>query len=170
MAEFTRREVVLAAAGGVAASVVGVGARAFSLSEEARQAMVESPLVYISPLKSNAEESSCHGEVWYYTDGDDVLVGSKVSTWKVRAVNQGLTQARVWVADYGPVWRAFGRYRSAPTFLAHVSVDDSPAAYENMMQGHARRYPEEWGGWEERFRNEYKDGSRKILRYSPVGP
>jgi hypothetical protein len=170
MAEFTRREVVLAATGGLAASMVGVRAQAFTLPGETRAAMVESALVYISPLKSNAEESRCHGEVWYYADGDDVLVGSNVSTWKLRAVEKGLTQARVWVADYGPVWRAFGRYRSAPTFLARVSIDDSPAAFEKLMQGHARRYPDEWGAWEERFRAEYQGGSRKILRYSPVGP
>ena len=61
-----------------------------------------------------------------------------------------------------------GRYRKAPTFEAQVSIDTSEAAYQGLMQGHARRYPDEWGAWEERFANEYADGSRKILRYRPV--
>ena len=172
MSKLTRRQVVLGAVGtvgGLTLSSLAISARAYSLPESARKAMVESSLVYISPLKTNGEESRCHGEVWYHADGADILVGSTVTTWKVQAVNRGLDTARVWIADYGPQWRALGRYRSAPGFLAKVSIDESQAAFEGLMQGHSKRYPDEWGKWEERFRQEYASGDRKILRYAPIG-
>jgi hypothetical protein len=171
MTKFTRRQVVLGAAGtvgGLALAPLALNASAYVLPENARKALRESPLVYISPLKTDGEESRCHGEVWYYVDGDDVCVGSTVDTWKVKAVNLGLDRARVWVADYGPEWRALNRYRSAPSFLAKVSIDESRAVYEGLMRGHAQRYPGEWDKWEEKFRQQYAAGTRKILRYSPV--
>ena len=170
MSRITRRQLLLrGAVGGLALSSLAINARGYALSEKTRQALAESPLVYISPLKSNGEESNCHGEVWYYVDRGDVLVGSAASTWKVKAVNSGLNQARVWIADYGPEWRALKRYRAAPSFVAQVMIEDSQAAFERLMQGHAQRYPQEWVEWEQRFRSEYNNGSRKILRYSPVG-
>ena len=172
MLKYTRRQVVLGTAGavgGLTLSSLAINASGYTLPDKARKAMLESPLVYISPLKSNGEESRCHGEVWYYVDGSDVIVGSEVSTWKVRAVNSGLDRARVWIADYGPEWRALNRYRSAPSFTARVSVDESKSVFEGLMQGHGQRYPDEWVKWEERFTQEYASGARKILRYSPIG-
>jgi hypothetical protein len=172
MLKFTRRQLLLGtavSAGALTLAPLATKAASYSLPEAAKKALVESPLVYISPLQANGEESRCHGEVWYYVDGSDVIVGSAMSTWKVRALNKGLDRARVWIADYGPEWRSLGRYRSAPGFLAQVSIDQSKRVFEGLMQGHAQRYPDEWGKWEERFRTEYIAGTRKILRYSPIG-
>ena len=172
MFKITRRQLVLRAAstaGAVALAPLAAHATGYSLPEAAKKALVESPLVYISPMKSDGEESRCHGEVWYYADGDDVIIGSEVSTWKVRALDKGLDRARVWIADYGPEWRALKRYRSAPGFLARVSIDQSARVFEGLMLGHAQRYPGEWDKWEERFRKQYADGTRKIVRYSPIG-
>jgi hypothetical protein len=171
MGILTRRQLVLGIAGtvgGLALPPWAVNASAYALGEDARKALRESPLVYISPLKSNGEESRCHGEVWYYADGDDVCVGSTVDTWKVKAVNNGLDRARVWIADYGPQWRALNRYRSAPGFLARAAIDESREVYEGLMASHARRYAGEWGRWEEKFRQQYASGERKILRYTPI--
>jgi hypothetical protein len=172
MLNLTRRQLVQRAsvsAGALALAPLVANATSYGLSDAAKKALVESPLVYISPLQSSGEESSCHGEVWYYVDGSDVIIGSENSTWKVRALDKGLDRARVWVADYGPEWRALNRYRSAPGFLAQVSVDQSQRVFDDMMQGHARRYGDEWGKWDQRFREQYAAGTRKILRYTPIG-
>jgi hypothetical protein len=171
MATLTRRQLMLAtaASGGLALLSRPAIGKAYTLPAPTRQALAESPLVYISPLKSGGEESRCHGEVWFYVDRGDVIVGSEVSTWKVRAVQGGLNKARLWVADHGPQWRALNRYRSAPNFLARVEVDSSESTYEGLMESYAQRYRDEWGAWEERFRKQYKDGTRVLLRYSPAG-
>ena len=171
MVSLTRRQlmVVSSVSGGLALLGRPAIGDAYTLAAPAQQALAESPLVYVSPLRSSGEESRCHGEVWFYVDGGDVIVGSEVSTWKVKAVQQGLDNARLWVADYGPEWRALNRYRSAPNFLARVEIDSSRSTYEGLMESYALRYPKEWGAWEERFRRQYKNGERVLLRYIPVG-
>ncbi|MCX2979590.1 twin-arginine translocation signal domain-containing protein [Halieaceae bacterium IMCC14734] len=169
MKPITRRQLLQTSAALVAAAALPRLASAYQVSAAGKAALAESPLVYISPLKSDGEESRCHGEVWFFVDGGDVIICSETTTWKATAQRQGLQQARIWVGDYGPVWRSLGRYRNAPEFLAQVSVDSAPATYQRLMTSFAERYPEEWPGWEERFMEQYAAGTRVILRYRPVG-
>lgn len=171
----SRRE--LLAAGGLALGALALprlGARAaqdaYALPQAARKALGESPLVYVSPLKSDGGESRCHGEVWFTTDGDDVLLATGKDAWKARAVAKGLERARLWVGDFGPVGKAGDRYRAAPSFLARVRRDSDPAAFEGLMRGYAEKYADEWGKWGPRFRKGYDDGSRVLLRYTPIAP
>lgn len=169
MKAITRRRLLQSSAALFAAAGLPRWASAYQVSAAAKAAMAESPLVYISPLKSNGEESRCHGEVWFFADGGDVVICSETKTWKATAQRQGLQQARIWVGDYGPVWRSLGRYRNAPEFLAEVSVDTDPATHQRLMTRFAERYPEEWPEWEERFVEQYAAGTRVILRYRPIG-
>ena len=66
-----------------------------------RKAMAESPLVYVSPLRSDGAESTCHGEVWFVADGDDLLVVTATDRWKAVAIKKGLGRARLWIGDHG---------------------------------------------------------------------
>ena len=165
----TRRHLLKISTAVAAAAALPRLASAYQVSAAAKAALAESPLVYISPLKSDGEESRCHGEVWFFADGGDVVICSETTTWKATAQRQGLQQARIWVGDYGPVWRSLGRYRNAPEFLAQVSVDSDPATHQRLMADFARRYPEEWPAWEQRFVEQYAAGTRVILRYRPIG-
>ena len=39
---------------------------------------------------------------------------------------------------------------------------------ERLLSGYERKYPEEIASWRERMRGGYRDGSRVLLRYTPV--
>jgi len=168
----TRRELLVSGAavlGGLAFGSRAYAADApYALSEAARAALGESPLVYVSPLHKNGRESSCHGEVWYFVDGDAVVVATAADRWKVRAIRSGRDRARIWVGDFGPAWRAGKSYREAPTFLARAEIDEDRAVFDRLMAAFAERYADEWGKWKPRFEKGYADASRLVLRYTPV--
>jgi len=171
----SRRGLLLGAGAALGALALPLGrprARdaAFSLPEAARSALGASPLVYVSPLKGDGRESRCHGEVWFTPDGDDVLLATSSDSWKSRAVARGLNRARIWAGDFGPVAKAGDGYRSAPSFLSEVQRDSDPAAFERLMQAFGKKYADSWGKWQPRFRKGYDDGSRVLLRYTPIAP
>ena len=81
----------------------------------------ESPYVYVSPLRSNGEESRCHAEVWFgWLDSSVVLITAS-TTWKARSLAKGLDRARIWVGDYGRVKKIVGSnqaFRAGSSFVA----------------------------------------------------
>jgi hypothetical protein len=142
---------------------------AFALPDEARAALEKSPLVYLSPLRSNGAESTCHGEVWFVRDGGDLLVVTAADRWKALAVGRGLDRARFWVGDFGRWKRARGRYKKAPSFLAKARFDSDASVAERALAAFGEKYPDEWNKWEPRFRKGLADGSRVLIRYRPTG-
>ncbi len=143
--------------------------RAQELSEDTRAALEQSPFVYISPLRSDGEESHCHGEVWFAFDRGSVLIVTEAKTWKNRALAAGLDHARIWVGDFGPVRRARERFQNAPVFTAKAVAGKDDAAFERLLSDFGKKYPAEWDRWESRFRRGYADDSRVLIRYEPIG-
>ena len=131
--------------------------------------LAKGKLVYVSPLKADGRESRCHGEVWYFWDKDAVAIGTATTGWKTRAVKSGKNRARIWVGDFGSYSGAAEKLRSAPTFLASAAVDTDPATFDRLLASYALRYADEWGKWKPRFESSYKDGSRTVIRYTPIG-
>jgi hypothetical protein len=133
-------------------------------------AMRKSPLVYITPLRTDGKESACHAEVWFAADGDDVLVVTVKEAWRSQAPKRGLDRARVWVGDFGAWKSAKGKFKSAPTFLAEVAhVGSDAGTVERALQTMGTKYEDEgWSKWGQRFREGLADGSRVLLRYRPV--
>jgi len=129
----------------------------------------KSGFIYVSPLKSDGNESSCHGEAWFFRDGDDAVLATASDTWKAKALGKGLDRARVWVGDHGRVRLGNEKFRKAPSFEARASLDKDPAAFERLLAAFAGKYPDEWDKWEPRFRKGYADGSRIVIRYSATG-
>lgn len=150
-------------------------ARAFAAAEGAvpaalGAALEKSPYVYVSPLRADGNESSCHGEVWFaWLDGAVVLITAKTA-WKARAAARGLERARLWVGDYGR-WKQLGMrnqaFRGGPSFLARASATRDAALLERMLAVYDAKYPAEIGKWRERMRSGFADGSRVLLRYVP---
>lgn len=143
---------------------------AAAVSPELAAALDSSPYVYVSPLRADGNESTCHGEVWFaWLDGAVVLT-SATTTWKARAVARDLDRARVWVGDHGR-WKAMvGRneaFRAAPSFVARASVVKDTALLERMLAVFEKKYPAEIGRWRDRMRAENADGRRVLLRYTP---
>jgi hypothetical protein len=166
----TRRAFLACAAAGAAWLAWPRRARseALALPDATRSALDASPLVYVSPLRKDGSESTCHGEVWFVRDGADVLVVTAAERWKARSLLAGLDRARLWVGDFGVWTRAGGRFREGPSFLAKASFEKDAAARERALAAFGAKYPDEWGKWGSRFRGGLADGSRVLIRYGPV--
>jgi hypothetical protein len=159
----------LIAGAGVILAPRFAGAVPAALSDAARAALATSPLVYVSALKRDGAESRCHAEVWFVKDGDDALVVTGAERWRARAIGKGLSRARLWVGDHG-VW-AEGKndaFRGAPSFLAEAKLEAGPAQHDHALVLFGSKYTKEWGSWGPRFKNGLADGSRVLIRYSPI--
>jgi hypothetical protein len=132
-------------------------------------ALEKSPLIYLSPLRSDGAESKCHGEVWYVRDGAELLVVTAADRWKALAVRRGLDRARIWVGDFGQWKKSDGRFKTGPSFLAKARFDAEESAIETALAAFGAKYPDEWDKWEPRFRKGLADGSRVLIRYRPSG-
>jgi len=166
----SRRTLLRGAALAAGALVLPASARlaaAYELSPEANAAIAKSPLLYVSPLKSNGSESTCHGEVWYVADGSDLLVVTSTDRWKAEAIAKGMDQARLWVGDYGAWTRSGGKFKQAPSFAAKASIERDPKAQAKALASFGSKYPDEWDKWGPRFRDGLKDQSRVLIRYAP---
>jgi len=141
------------------------------LSAGARAALAASPYVYISPLRSDGEESRCHGEVWFGWIDGTVVVNTSPDRWKASSVRRGLDRARIWVGDYGRWKGAVGTnedFRAGPSFDARADIVEYVSVLDRLLAQYDEKYPEEIGKWRDRMRNGFKDGSRVLIRYRPL--
>ncbi len=168
---WSRREVIVGGGALLAGTALSLRLRAqeqVTLSAATRDALEKSRLVYVSPLDLAGKESKCHGEVWFFVDGTDVILGTDKKRWKARAISKGWDRARLWVGDFGPVAKAGKVFRDAPQFDAKASIDTDPATFAKLMVSFGEKYADEWGKWGPRFQKSYDDGSRILIRYAPV--
>lgn len=128
----------------------------------------ESPLIYISPYKTNGDLSRCQAEVWYAQDGADMYVVTASNAWRARAISAGLQRTKIWVGDVGPWQRSGGGYKNLPALQANGAQINDAAQHARLLQIFGAKYADEWGSWGPRFRNGLADGSRVMLRYQPV--
>ncbi len=128
----------------------------------------DSPLIYLSPVKSDGALSACQAEVWFVADGKDFCVVTADDAWRSRAVQQGLTQAKVWIGDVGPWNNADGKWHNLPSVMTNVAVERDGAQHSRLLEIFGRKYSAEWGTWGPRFKKGLADGSRVMLRYSPA--
>ncbi len=142
----------------------------YQVSEEARKAIESSPLIYVTPIRSDGSESSCHGEVWFVSEGQDLLVVTKPNLWRFRAVKQGLDRARIWVGDFGVWKKSRGKFKAAPAFLAQAEDISSDAdRVKHTLDAMGVKYAKT--GWETygpRFDKGLRSGDRVRLSYRPV--
>jgi hypothetical protein len=106
------------------------------LSPAALRALSESPYVYVSPLRSDGEESRCHAEVWFGWIDGAVVVTTGSDGWKVRSLRRGLDRARIWVGDFGR-WRGLlgenEDFRSGPSFDARAEFVDDARVLDRLL-------------------------------------
>ena len=144
---------------------------AFARAAELEQALATSGLVYVSPLRADGRESTCHGEVWFGWIDGAVVINTSKETWKARALERGLDRARIWVGDHGPWKRLLGHnqaFRQAPSFEARAERLKDEATLDRLLTTYDKKYPDEIARWRDRMRSGYADGSRILIRYTPV--
>jgi hypothetical protein len=135
--------------------------------------LATSSFVYISPLRKDGQESRCHGELWYAWLDDSVVVTVASSGWKARALGLGLDRARIWVGNHGRWKTRIGpnnhAFESAPSFEARAEKVGDPKMIDRLLATYARKYPDEIVAWRDKMRSGNADGSRIMIRYSPIG-
>jgi|SRR5690606_5785551 len=166
----------LAAAAGAATWLLAPGrARAKGVPEAALPLLESSPFVYISPLRKDGSESTCHGEVWFGWLDDSVVINTRRGTWKTVALrDRGLDRARIWVGDHG-AWKTGlvggGRneaFRSAPSFDARARFETDRAVLDRLLALYETKYEGGFGRWREDMRTGFYSGQRVLIRYEPT--
>jgi hypothetical protein len=144
-----------------------------TLPEPALQQLGTSKFVYVSPLKKDGSESTCHGEVWFAWLDGCVLVNSRRGTWKVKAIQSGLDRARIWAGDYGR-WKAplggtpSDAFRKGPTFDAHASFETDRKWNDQLIALYDTKYGDDFARWHEDMQTGFYSGQRMLIRYKPV--
>ncbi|MCP5180101.1 MAG: hypothetical protein H6993_14895 [Pseudomonadales bacterium] len=135
---------------------------------ELPEAADTSALIYISPLNRQGGESSCQAEVWFQHHEGALYVVTAASAWRAVAVGKGLSRARVWIGDVGPWKNSDGAYRALPAIQAAGSLVGDKSVHGAVLARMGDKYSAEWRTWGPRFRDGLADGSRVMLRYTPV--
>ena len=163
----TRRDLVVGLA--IAPTIPLLARSAFAEEAKAtpKDKLETSQLVYITPIKSNGEESRCKAEIWFSHHDGDVFVVTPPATWRAQAVGKGLTKARLWVGEFGVWTQADGAFRDAPEFMATASIATEADVHAKVLSAMGEKYAQTgWGRWGQRFKDGLEDGSRVMIRYA----
>ena len=165
----TRRDLVVGLA--ITPAIPLLARTAFAEDATAERATLEtSQLVYITPIKSNGEESRCKAEIWFSHHDGDVFVVTPPTAWRAQAVGKGLTQARIWVGEFGEWKQADGAFREAPELMATASIESAAEVHEQVLSAMGEKYAQTgWGRWGQAFKDGLVDGSRVMIRYTVDG-
>ncbi len=117
--------------------------------------LANSKYVYISTARKNGSLSK-PAEIWFMYQNGAVYVASPPTTWRVRRIKKGRTQAKI----------AVGK-PDGPSFMATGAIVNEPDIYPTLFETYAKKYPDGWSKFENNFRNGLKDGSRVLIKYTP---
>ena len=127
---------------------------AAALSPELDKALKDAKYVYIQSERKSHELGKT-AEIWFYYDGKAVYVGTPPTSWRVRRIKAGRTKAHI------AVGKADG-----PAFDATGEVVHDAAVEQKLMDAYARKYPEGWARFADKFRDGFKTGDRVLVRYT----
>ncbi|MFT7688787.1 MAG: hypothetical protein ACI9FB_004152 [Candidatus Azotimanducaceae bacterium] len=146
--------------------LAGIGAFPRLFAQEINSQLQSSDLIYLTPIKTNGQESSCQSEIWFVWDGLDIYVCTKTASWRAAAARMGLEHTRIWVGDLG-VWTK-AKYKTLPRINAVSSIIDDPMTVHQSLEMLGDKYPLGWLRWGSIFKKEMASGERSLIRYRPV--
>ncbi len=126
-----------------------------AVSPEVDRALRESKYVYVQSQRKSGDLGKA-AEIWFYYDGKAVWLGTPPTTWRVRRIKAGRKKARI------AVGKADG-----PAFDATGEVVHDGAVEQKLMEEYARKYPEGWSRFADKFRDGFKNGDRVLVKYTP---
>jgi len=127
-----------------------------ALSPDLERALKESKYIYVQSERKSGDLGK-PAEIWYFYDAGTVYVASPPTAWRVRRIKAGRRKARI----------AVGK-SDGPSFAATGRTLHDPAIEERLLAAYARKYPDGWTRFEEKFRTGFKDGSRILIAYTPA--
>ena len=125
------------------------------LTRELDRALHEAKYVYIQSERKSGTLGKA-AEIWFYYDGKAVYVGTPPTSWRVRRIKRGRPKAHI------AVGKADGT-----AFEARGEVVHDGAVEQRLMDEYARKYPEGWSRFADKFRDGFKSGERVLVRYTP---
>jgi hypothetical protein len=120
-----------------------------------KEQLASSTYVYIASQRKGGGFGK-PAEIWFLYHEGAVWVGTAPTSWRARRIKAGRTAAQITVGK-----------PDGPSFRATGATVDNPQIQELMLQTYAKKYPDRWPGYEQKFRTGFKDGSRVLIRYAP---
>lgn len=112
--------------------------------------------VYIQSTRKDGSLSK-PAEIWFLFHDGAVWVGTTPQSWRAKRIQAGRPRARI----------AIGKLDNEP-FFANGEIVKDATAQELMLKTYADKYPDGWSRYAEKFRTGFQDGSRILIRYTPV--
>jgi hypothetical protein len=145
-----------AVAAALAAVALTVPVTVLALDADLEKALRSSTYVYISTERKD-QSFGKPAEIWFLFHQGAIWVASPPTTWRVKRIKAGRSKAKIAVGKpEGPSFRAIG------------SLSKDTSVHEVMFKTFAEKYADRWKGYEQRFRDGLKDGSRVLIKYDPM--
>jgi hypothetical protein len=138
-------------------AAVAAAAAAADLSPAIKADLANSKYIYVATTRKSGALGK-PAEIWFLYHNGAVYVASPPTTWRVRRIKAGRTQAKI----------AVGK-PDGPAFMATGAVVNEPDVYPVLFATYAKKYGDDWTKYEDRFRTGLKDGSRVLIKYTPKG-
>lgn len=126
-----------------------------ALSPEIVRALESSPYVYISSTRKDGTLGA-PAEIWFLWHDGAVYVGTRPTSWRVKRIQAGRTQAKIAVGSV-----------NGPSFMATGSLVADPKIDAKILETFAKKYPDRWATHADSFREGFKDRSRVVVKYVP---
>ena len=132
-----------------------IGRATAELSPEIKTALATSTYVYIASTRKNGSLGKA-AEIWFLYHNGAVYVGTPPTSFRARRIKAGRTAAKIWVGK-----------ADGPSFMASGAIVNEPEAQQAMLETYAKKYPDGWSKFEDKFRSGFKDGTRVLIKYTP---
>lgn len=130
-------------------------ARATELPAAVRDQLAAATYVYIATQRKDGSFGK-PAEIWFMWHDGAVWVGTTPTTWRVKRIKHKRPNAKI----------AVGK-PDGPSFEAVGSIVKDAKVADLLRETYAKKYPDRWPGYAERFKAGFADGSRVLVRYVP---
>ena len=136
---------------------------------ELKVGLAQSELIYLTPIKSDGNESKCKSEIWFYFEDSHVYVVTQTDAWRAEAVRQGLTETRIWVGGSNRRLAVEQKLDTVRSVMATGELITDSSMHVPTVAKFGTKYAAqgvEWSVWGPRWTNSLADGSRVLLKYN----
>ena len=145
-----------AAATAAATTNADVSTTPRALTTAESRELADATYIYLSSTRKDGSLSK-PAEIWFQVIDGAIYVGTRPDSWRAKRLGWGRDGAKIWIGK-----------RDGPSLRATGAFVKDPALYQRFCDGLAAKYPKTWPRYEKGFREGLPDGSRVLIRYTPV--